>query len=125
MVSNIDIAPTIVELLGLKGELHKKNALANYSGYSLFTKIPDDRVLITMNNNEVARFKVGLSVLGNGWHYLHRMNCVPNRQELYHTKWDKKEQFNLFGRKGKMQVKTFFQELSKYESCKKYLPKKD
>jgi glucan phosphoethanolaminetransferase (alkaline phosphatase superfamily) len=125
MVSNIDIAPSLVDLLGLQGGLHKKNALANYSGYSLFSKIPDDRVLITMNNNEVARFKVGISVLGNGWHYLHRMNCVPNRQELYFTKWDKKEQFNLFGRKGKMQVKTFYQELTKYESCKKYLPKKD
>jgi glucan phosphoethanolaminetransferase (alkaline phosphatase superfamily) len=124
-VSNIDIAPTLVELLGLKDQFQSKKLLDNYSGYSLFSQIPDNRIVISMNNNEVARFKVGLSIIGQGWHYLHRMNCVPNRQELYFTKWDHKERFDQFGLKGKGILKYFFNLAGKYKECENYLPKKD
>jgi hypothetical protein len=78
-----------------------------------------------MNNNEVARFKVGISIVGSGWHYIHRMNCVPNRQELYFTKWDHKERFDQFGLKGKGMLKYFFNLAGKYKACENYLPKKD
>lgn len=121
-VSNIDIAPTIIDLLDMRGQLKEKDLLDAYSGFSLFKEIPEDRTLITMNNNEVALFKVGISVLGSGWHYIHRMNIVPHRQELYATKWDKKEKINLFGRTGKQQLMRFFKELKKYDVCIKYLP---
>jgi len=124
-VSNIDIAPTLVELLGMKDQFQRKNLYENYSGYSLFSQIPDDRTIITMNNNQVARFKVGLSVIGQGWHYLHRMNCVPNRQELYFLKWDKTEQFDQLGIKGSVPLKHLLSEAAKYKICKKYLPTKE
>ena len=89
-MSNIDIAPTIIDVLGLRKNKQIDPLLKNYTGYSLLKSIPQERAIITMNNNEVARFKVGISIVKNGWHYLHKMNNVPHREELYFLKKDKR-----------------------------------
>jgi glucan phosphoethanolaminetransferase (alkaline phosphatase superfamily) len=123
-VSTIDIAPTLLTLYGLKKQHNISEIAKQYTGYDLFSNIPRNRNVITMNNSSLANFKVGASVVGNGWHYLHRMNCVPYREELYFTKWDKKEQFNLIGKKGQNQRIHFLNELKKYPICKPYLPMK-
>lgn len=88
LTSNIDIAPTIVDLLNLENEPKLQKHIANYSGFSLLKPIPDDRMLISLNNNQVASFNTGLSVCSKNWHYLFRTNLVPNKEEFYYWKKD-------------------------------------
>lgn len=121
--SNIDIAPTIIEILGLQDNQDVKKIYSNYTGYSLFQKIPKHRALITMNNNEVARFKVGISLIRDNLHYIFRTNIVPNREELYDIKKDKKEAKNLISLISKKRKEMLINCLKEYPACLKYLPK--
>lgn len=121
--SNIDIAPTLVEILGLQKNKEVKQLIKNYSGYSLFHEIPYDRTLITLNNNSIARFKVGLSLIQDDFHYIYRMNVAPNREELYHIKKDKKELNNMISILSKKQRNIWLNYLRHYPECLKYLPK--
>ncbi len=122
-VSNIDIAPTIIDILDLRKNKQIGPLLKNYSGFSLLKSIPNERAIITMNNNEVARFKVGISVVKNGWHYLHKMNNVPHSEELYFFKKDKKEKRNLIKWGRKKHLLQIMNELKNYPICSEYLPK--
>lgn len=122
--SNIDIAPTIVELLKLQNNKDVKAISANYSGYSLFQPIPKDRALIIMNNNEIARFKVGISLIKDNYHYIHRTNIVPNREELYDIKKDKTETNNLIEVIAKKDLKELMRSFEIYPVSLDYLPEK-
>lgn len=124
ITSNIDIAPTIVDLLNLEHKKELKPILANYTGYSLLKNVPSNRTIITMNNNEVARFKVGISVLKGKYHYLHRMNIVPNREEVYNIAKDPKEANNRRGIISPNQLNSILKATRNYPICKKYLPQK-
>jgi glucan phosphoethanolaminetransferase (alkaline phosphatase superfamily) len=120
--SNIDVAPTVISLLGLTDNKEVGALLKNYSGYSLFTKIPKDRALITMNNNKIARFKVGISIIRGNLHYIHRTNIVPNREEMYDIKKDKKEARILPLNRKHMRIKELMNCFKQYPLCTKYLP---
>ena len=122
-VSTTDIAPTIIDLLNLKDHKDVQKVWKNYTGYSLFSAIPKDRALIIMNNNEVARFKVGISMVKGKYHYIHRMNIVPNHEELYDIKKDPKETRNLIELVPKKDLKDLMDTFREYEVCEKYLPK--
>jgi len=121
-VATIDVAPTIAEFLGLRSQLEKSQLWMNYSGYSLLETVPKNRTVITMNNNSFARFRVGLSAVGEGWHYLHRMNRVPHRQEMYFYKKDPNEKQNLYGIAGQRVIQRFKKLFRTYPACEKYLP---
>ena len=120
--SNIDIAPTIIELLGLEKQPDIQEISKNFTGQSLFKPISDNRTLITMNNNDVVHFKVGLSLIKNNLHYIYRMNIVPNRAELYDIKKDRKEAKNLINAISKIRLNKLLSYFKEYEICKKYLP---
>jgi arylsulfatase A-like enzyme len=120
--SNIDIAPTIIDLLQLQNNSQVKELKKNYTGYSLFQKIPKDREIITMNNNEIARFKVGISILKHNLHYIHRTNIVPNREELYDIRKDKKENNNILAKISYSKLVNLKKEFDKYPACNKYVP---
>ena len=120
--SNIDIAPTVISLLGLTGNKEVGALLKNYSGYSLFSKIPKNRALIIMNNNKIARFKVGISIVRDNLHYIHRTNIVPNREEMYDIKKDKKEEKILHVNRKHRRIKNLMNCFNPYPVCSKYLP---
>ena len=65
-------------LLDLEKAPKVKEYLNRLTGYSLLKPIPSDRMIISLNNNQVASFNTGLSVCGEDWHYLYRTNLVPN-----------------------------------------------
>ena len=88
LTSNIDISPTILDLLDLENDPKLRKYIANYTGFSLLKPIPYDRMLISLNNNQVASFNTGLSVCSKNWHYLFRTNLVPNKEEFYLWKKD-------------------------------------
>ena len=120
--SNIDIAPTVISLLGLTENKKIGELMKNYSGYSLFCEIPKNRSLITMNNNKIARFKVGISIVGSNLHYIHRTNIVPNREEIYDIKKDKKEEQILSLNRKSKRIKELMNCFKHYPLCAKYLP---
>ncbi len=120
-VCTIDIAPTILEILGLSSQKDVKKYKERFSGYNLFTKVPSDRSIITMNNNDVAKFWVGLSVIRGKYHYLHRVNVVPNKEEIYNLRTDPKELKNIVSKLGVRRKKWIQDALFNYEACKKYL----
>jgi glucan phosphoethanolaminetransferase (alkaline phosphatase superfamily) len=123
--SSIDIAPTIVELLGLKKNASVQEVAKNFTGQSLFKPIRKDRAIITMNNNEIARFKVGISLIRDNYHYIYRTNIVPNRQEVYDIKKDKNETKNLIDKLSKKQINVLMKCFEKYPASMEYIPKKD
>lgn len=120
--SNIDIAPTIIELLGLQKNKEVKAISKNYSGQSLFQPISKNRSIIIMNNNEIAHFKVGISLICNNYHYLYRTNIVPNKEEVYDIKKDKHELKNLIKVLSKKQLYSLLKAFKKYPICLKYVP---
>lgn len=95
LTSGIDLAPTLFDLMGLQKMEHWKNYWKNYTGYSLLQPIPDNRMLITLNNNQIARFNTGVSVAHKNWHYLFRTNIVPYKEEFYSWKNDSNERKTL------------------------------
>lgn len=123
VTSNIDIAPTIIDLLKLQNNPQVKSRMANLTGYSLFRKIPQQREVISMNNNEIARFRVGVSLVKGDYHYLWRVNVVPNREELYNVKRDSTEQINLMDSFPKSKVRALTKNMRKYPVCRKFLRK--
>lgn len=94
LTSNIDIAPTLLELLHLSTHPSWSKWRKNYTGFSLLSPIPTHRKVISLNNNQITNFNTGLSVASNHWHFLFRTNIVPNRQELYFWKKDIRELHN-------------------------------
>lgn len=122
--SSIDIAPTIIDLLGLKNNRDVKEVSENFTGQSLFTPIRKDRAIITMNNNEIARFKVGISLVRDNYHYIYRTNIVPNREEIYNIKKDKKETKNVIDQLSNAEKRSLMKCFEKYPASIEYLPKK-
>lgn len=121
--ANTDIAPTIYEMLEIK-KSHKNKAIEkNFSGHSLFSNFPKDREIITMNNNSLARFKIGVSLIKEDLHYLWRINVVPNREELYNFKKDKTEKYNLIHTLKQEQIDELTKNMRKYPTCRKFLRK--
>ncbi|MCE3295877.1 MAG: sulfatase [Crocinitomicaceae bacterium] len=123
ITSNIDIAPTIIDLLQLQTHPQVKSILPNFTGYSLFRKIPAGREVISMNNNDIARFRVGVSLVKGNYHYLWRVNVVPNREELYNLKYDPAEEHNLLDVVPRSKVDALTKNMRKYPVCRKFLRK--
>jgi phosphoglycerol transferase MdoB-like AlkP superfamily enzyme len=123
LTSNIDIAPTIVDLLNLEHESKLQKHIANYSGFSLLKPIPDDRMLISLNNNQVASFNTGLSVCSKNWHYLFRTNLVPNKEEFYYWKKDVKELNDQQKHLSKKQRNAILNFVKRYPVCDKLIGK--
>ena len=88
LTSNIDVTPTIFDLLDLEQNEKFAPYRKNFTGYSLLQPVPEDRYVITFNSNTYANFNTGISILNQKWHYLYRTNIVPNREELYFWKSD-------------------------------------
>lgn len=121
LTSNIDIAPSILELLHLTKHPSWEKWTKNYTGYSLLSSIPSKRKVISLNNNQITNFNTGLSVATEHWHYLFRTNIVPNRQEFYLWRKDTKELKNLRMRMNKNQQKDVIDAIKGYPVCAKYL----
>ncbi|MEN9699423.1 MAG: hypothetical protein RLZZ301_621 [Bacteroidota bacterium] len=122
LVSNIDIAPTILEILGLQNRPEWQQYRKQFTGYSLLSKIPSGRCLISMNNNQFANFYTGISVCTKNWHYLLRGNLVPNRQELYFWKKDPNELHNRLAQHPLIK-KHVIAQIRSYPNCEKWLKK--
>lgn len=123
LTSNIDLAPTIVDLLDLEKAPKVKEYLNRLTGYSLLKPIPSDRMIISLNNNQVASFNTGLSVCGEDWHYLYRTNLVPNKEEFYLWKKDVGEMTDRQKSLTKKKRNLILNHVEKYPVCDKLIGK--
>ena len=121
LTSNIDIAPTLVDLLDLNNNKDLTPFLSQYMGFSLLKPIPNDRKVISLNNNQIASFNTGLSVASKDWHYLFRTNIVPNKEEFYFWKKDIGELINRNKQLKKKQRQEILQFIQNFKVCEKYL----
>ncbi len=122
-VSTIDIAPTIIDLLELCEKDDIKQIKSNFTGYSLLQHIPTDRSVITLSNNDIAKFHVGVSIISNKYHFLRRLNIVPHRNELYHIQKDPEEKHNLIHQISKSKLQHLMRPIYHYPISKRYLLK--
>jgi hypothetical protein len=74
-----------------------------------------------MNNNSIARFNVGISLIDHQQHYIYRKNIVPNREEWYAHKVDKKESINKWSDNKWRRRKWVKEQISKYPEAARYL----
>jgi len=120
IVSNIDLCPTIIDLLNLENDTNLYKHIKKHSGYSLFKPIPQDRYVITCNSNSYSNLNTGISIINNKWHYLFRGNVFPNSEELYFWKNDPKELRN-YGLLIPKNTKEFIISIvEKYEDSRKF-----
>ena len=83
LTSNIDIVPTLIDLWHLENHPSWTPYTTRLTGYSLLGEIPKNRALITLNNNQIASFNTGLSLINNEFHFLLRTNLTPPKIEWY------------------------------------------
>jgi membrane-anchored protein YejM (alkaline phosphatase superfamily) len=119
LTSNIDIAPTLFDLFELEKEEKLSHFYKNYSGFSLLKPIPNERTVISLNNNQVANFNTGLSIAQKEWHYLFRTNIVPNKEEFYYWRKDIAELKNKRKLLTKTQRTKILKLVEKYPVCDK------
>lgn len=90
ITSNIDLVPTLLDLWQLNATPTWKPFADRLTGHSLLKEIPKDRNVITLNNNQIASFNTGLSVINASFHFLLRTNLTPAKIEWYRSS-DEKE----------------------------------
>ena len=117
LTSNIDIAPTIIDLLGLENHPEIQHYAKNFSGYSLLKSIPENRSVISLNNNQIANFNTGLSIASKNFHYLYRTNIVPNKEEYYYWRKDINESNDISNQLTIQKRKKLMDVISKYPVC--------
>ena len=94
ITSNIDLVPTLLDLWQLNATPTWKPFADRLTGHSLLKEIPKDRNVITLNNNQIASFNTGLSVINESFHFLLRTNLTPSKIEWYRSS-DEKELHDL------------------------------
>lgn len=120
LCSNIDVAPTIVDLFDLEKDTTLQSMTNNYTGYSLLKPIPKDRYVITFNSNSYGNFNTGISIINHKWHYLYRTNVVPNREEIFLWKSDPTEMQDYIFLMNDSLRQSIALELEKYEESYPY-----
>ena len=70
LIANIDIVPTVGNLLGLKES--NPNIYNRFLGYSLLQKVPEDRVVISLSTNDIRRSeREGFGVYKGAYRIVH------------------------------------------------------
>ena len=97
-VSNLDIIPTIIDLLNLK---HLPDSVTtNLMGTSLLEPVNNNRPIYMLNNNEVSNYRIffSLGVLKGDYKYLFIKDGGGSREAYYNLSEDPLEKNNLIGK---------------------------
>jgi len=97
-VQNLDLMPTLLDLMGLWGQKRLEKQQAALEGSSLLRPITADRNLMATNTNEVLDSAVGLSLIRGRMHYLLRTSTRPPQEDLYNLETDPWERRNAWKR---------------------------
>lgn len=94
-VSNLDILPTIIDLLNISGL--PDSISANLMGSSLLEPLDNTRPIYMLNNNEVSNYRifVSIGVLKGDYKYLFIRDAGGSREEYYNLAEDPLEKNDL------------------------------
>jgi len=118
ITTNADLVPTLLDLFNLNSK-QIIQLKSNFYTKSLFQNIDDNRYIITLNNNSISRYKVGVSIIDKKYHYLYKINTQPHIEEIYEWPIDRAEQNNLIEQLTPEIIIYYKKELMKYPVCKK------
>ncbi len=122
ITSNIDIVPTLLDLWNIQDKKTWKRYSDSLTGFSLLGEIPMNRNIITLNNNQIASFNTGLSVINSRFHFLLRTNLAPAKMEWYHYRKDEKELLDLSLYHTQKKKKEVYQIIKNYPICSPFFP---
>lgn len=123
ITTNMDVVPTILDIYDFNSK-QISEIKSKFETKSLLGNIDDNRIIITMNNNRIARYKVGVSAIDKNYHYFYRINVNPYREEIYSWQNDKLEQNNLINTLPDS-IKNYYKNyLKQYEFCRLILENK-
>ena len=120
LTSNIDIVPTLIDLWNLENNPTWSPYIERLTGFSLLKDIPENRSLITLNNNQIASFNTGLSVINNNFHFLLRTNLTPSKIECYRAN-DIKEMNDLSPNMPKSYISRVKKAIAPYPICDPFI----
>lgn len=104
-VANLDILPTIVNLLRADTEEQNKIILSNLLGYNLLDEIPDDRICIGLTTNEIRRWEYeGFGIISKNWRYVFSNIEEPG---IFNVFDDPMQTDNLYNKTSQI-IKDFF-----------------
>ena len=121
ITSNIDVVPTLLELWKVHDKKEWQNFTKRLTGYSLIQKIPKDRNIISLNNNQIASFNTGLSLINESFHLLLRTNLNPPKLEWYRSE-DENEMHDLGPKLPHNYRNRILKAIQGYPICEPFLP---
>lgn len=119
-VSNLDIIPTIIDLLNLK--YLPDSVTTNLMGTSLLKPIDNNRPIYMLNNNEVSNYRIffSLGLLKGDYKYLFIKDGGGSREAYYNLSEDPLEKNNLIG-KYPGEIKKIYEDLWRFDAPRKIL----
>jgi len=119
-VSNLDLVPTLIDLLNLQNL--PEEITQNLPGASLLSPLDPDRSIYMLNNNEVTRYRIFLSigVLKGDYKYLFIRDGEGPREEFYNLALDPGEKINIIAH-NREKVLEIYRELDIYDAPPKIL----
>lgn len=115
-ISNIDLVPTVIDLLKLEDlpeEIH-----ANFLGASLLQPLEAERPIFMLNNNEISNYKIftSVGVVMGDYKYILVKDGPRFREELFNLSNDPGERRNLIDDHPE-RIARIYEELSQYQSA--------
>jgi glucan phosphoethanolaminetransferase (alkaline phosphatase superfamily) len=95
-VQNLDLMPTLLDLMGIWGDSRVAGLQKPMPGSSLLLPLPGRRDILTTNTDEVLVSPVGLSLIRGSMHYMLRTSLNPPEEDLYNLELDPWEKRNLW-----------------------------
>jgi arylsulfatase A-like enzyme len=95
-VQNLDLLPTMLDLLGIHDQPKVQPLLRQMQGMSLLRRLPKDRNILSTNTDEVLPYDVGLSLVRNHMHYLLRTASNPPEEDLFNLESDPWEKHSFW-----------------------------
>lgn len=95
-VSNLDIVPTLVDLLGYTETPDTRSLRDRLSGHSLLEPVPPDRTIIALNNNAIRHWEhQGFGVFWKDWRFIY---SSVEGAKLFNLAEDPEQTTDVWGR---------------------------
>ena len=118
-VSNLDIIPTLLDFYGIWDSPAFSQMRTNLPGQSLIGRVDATRPIIACNNNQISRYRTGLSLVMDDCHYILNLDPGSKRQEeIYWWTNDPGEKATAIDRLDTDTRRAIYQAFSPYPLCR-------
>jgi arylsulfatase A-like enzyme len=95
--SNVDLAPTLIDLLGLDAVPVVAEVVATLRGSSLVRPLPPGRTILAQNGDQATAAAEGFAVIQGQRRFLHHRIYARMHTQLFDLDTDPAQQVNLWG----------------------------